>query len=77
LVTPFLGDQYFWGQRVYDLKAGPAPVPANQLQVAQLATLLCSLIERDDYQAAAQQLATQLAQEQGVTKAIAWLKQRF
>jgi len=52
-------------------------VPANQLQVAQLATLLCSLIERDDYQAAAQQLATQLAQEQGVTKAIAWLKQRF
>lgn len=77
LVTPFLGDQYFWGQRVYDLKAGPAPVPANQLQITQLANLLRSLIERDDYHAAAQQLATQLAQEQGVTKAIAWLKQRF
>lgn len=77
LVTPFLGDQHFWGQRVYDLKAGPAPVPANQLHVAQLANLLHSLIERDDYQAAARQLATQLAQEHGVTKAITWLNQRF
>ncbi len=77
LVTPFLGDQYFWGQRVYALKTGPAPIPANQLQVGQLANLFRSLIERTDYQLAAQQLAAKLACEHGVTKAVAWLNQRF
>ncbi|MBM7844726.1 glycosyltransferase [Herpetosiphon giganteus] len=77
LVTPFLGDQYFWGQRVYALKTGPAPVPANRLQIDRLAQLLRSLSERTDYQLAAQQLASKLAAEHGVQQAIAWLEQRF
>ncbi|WP_114853702.1 glycosyltransferase [Brachybacterium sp. YJGR34] len=32
LVVPFLGDQPFWGGRVQDIGAGPAPIPPRALE---------------------------------------------
>ena len=34
VVTPFFGDQPFWGQRVADLGVGPAPIPRRKLDLA-------------------------------------------
>ena len=37
IVTPFMGDQPFWGQRVYELGVGPRPIPRQRLTVDRLA----------------------------------------
>ena len=36
IVTPFMGDQPFWGQRVHELGVGPRPIPLRRLTVDQL-----------------------------------------
>ncbi|HEY1012134.1 MAG TPA: glycosyltransferase, partial [Herpetosiphonaceae bacterium] len=37
VIVPFMGDQPFWGRRVADLGAGPAPIPRKQLTAERLA----------------------------------------
>ena len=33
---PFFGDQFFWGDRIYEKGLGPAPIPIAQLNVENL-----------------------------------------
>ena len=37
IITPFFGDQPFWGQRVYELGVGPRPIPRRLLSADRLA----------------------------------------
>ena len=37
ILTPFFGDQPFWGQRVQALGVGPAPIPRPRLTIDRLA----------------------------------------
>lgn len=40
IIVPHAVDQFFWGQRVAALGAGPVPIPARQLTADRLATAL-------------------------------------
>lgn len=43
LVIPHGNDQFAWGRRVYELGAGPRPIPRKRLTSANLATALVAL----------------------------------
>ncbi|MGB3717400.1 MAG: glycosyltransferase, partial [Candidatus Promineifilaceae bacterium] len=40
VVVPFFADQPFWGQRIYELGAGPKPIPRKKLTAEKLATAI-------------------------------------
>lgn len=73
LVTPFIADQRFWGERVTSLGAGVGPLSRRQLSPEPLATALRALVENPAYRARAAQIASALAREDGVARAIAAL----
>ena len=44
MVIPHLIDQFYWGQRIYDLGVGPKPVPRKNLEPGILASSITELI---------------------------------
>lgn len=69
--VPVAADQYFWGERVRALRAGPAPVPRRALTAARLAALIAEASETPGYRRQAAALGALLGQEQGVARAAA------
>jgi UDP:flavonoid glycosyltransferase YjiC (YdhE family) len=73
LVIPFIADQRFWGQRITALGAGLGPIPQRKLNVEKLAVVLRALVENPSFRARARDVASTLAREDGVARAIAAL----
>lgn len=71
IICPFMGDQPFWGRRVQDLGAGPAPIPQKKLSVDNLAAALERALGEAEMHAAAARLGEQLRAEDGVANAVA------
>lgn len=71
LICPLLGDQPWWGQRIADLGCGPPPLPLKALTVDRLAERLDQLLTTARFEEAAGRIAADLAQEDGVGRAIA------
>lgn len=69
VVTPFYGDQPFWGARVATLGVGPAPVPQQKLTPARLAEAI-KRATAADMQVRASRLGQQIAAEDGVFRAV-------
>jgi sterol 3beta-glucosyltransferase len=69
LVTPFVFDQFFWGRRVRDLGAGPAPIPFRSLSGHRLAHALADLTS-GRYDAAARRIGERIRAEHSTTRAI-------
>jgi sterol 3beta-glucosyltransferase len=69
LVTPFVFDQFFWGERINRLGAGPAPIPYAELDPRRLGR---AFLEMDDpgMRAAAAQLAQHIVAEDGIADAV-------
>lgn len=70
IVTPFLGDQPFWGQRVYSLGVGPKPVPYHKLTAENLAGLINTAIKDSKMKSKAKELGERIGSENGVEKAV-------
>ncbi|MFG1998463.1 glycosyltransferase [Spirillospora sp. NPDC048911] len=73
VVTPFFGDQPFWGERVAALGAGPAPVPFSSLTVPRLAAAIRRATSSEDITRQAADLGRRIKAEDGVAKACALL----
>ncbi|GAA2609923.1 glycosyltransferase [Actinomadura fulvescens] len=73
VVTPFFGDQPFWGERVAALGAGPAPVPFSSLTVPRLAAAIRRATGSQDIAYQAADLGLRIKAEDGVAKACALL----
>ncbi|NDJ60490.1 MAG: glycosyltransferase family 1 protein [Chloroflexi bacterium] len=74
-ITPFFGDQPFWGQRVAALGVGPHPIPIKRVTQADL-TLAIRMITTDSgMQENAAALGEKLRAEDGVANAIAVINQ--
>jgi sterol 3beta-glucosyltransferase len=74
LVIPFFGDQPFWGQRVFDLGVGAAPLPRKQLNVERLVAGLRQL-EQPQLRQNAAVLGAKIRAEDGVGRAVAAIEQ--
>lgn len=71
IITPFFGDQPFWGQRVYTLGVGPRPIARRHLTVDNLADAIqCAVTDRTMQKNAAN-LGERIRAENGVARAVA------
>ncbi len=71
LITPFFGDQPFWGAQVAALGVGPQPIPRAKLSAARLAGAIQRTVSDQAMQTRAAQLGQQLRAEDGVARACA------
>jgi len=69
VVVPVFADQPFWGQRVFDLGAGPRPIPAKRLTEDVLASAL-RLTDSEEMRRRAAALGEQIRRENGVARAV-------
>lgn len=44
-IVPFFGDQFFWGDRIYEKGLGPAPIPIAQLNVENLSNSIGFMLQ--------------------------------
>ena len=70
VVCPFFGDQPYWGRRVHELGAGPAPVPKKALTSARLATAIREAVSDPAIRQRAEALGVALRAEDGVGAAV-------
>jgi len=70
IVVPFLFDQFFWGRRVAELGAGPAPVPYRQLSAERLAVAIAAAVSDAGMRQRAAALGEQIQAEDGIGNAV-------
>jgi sterol 3beta-glucosyltransferase len=73
VICPFFGDQPFWGRRVREAGAGPAPIPQSDLTSPRLAVALRTA-RTDAVRRSAAALGTKIRGEDGVATAVARLE---
>jgi sterol 3beta-glucosyltransferase len=69
VVVPVFADQPFWAGRVFDLGAGPRPIPARRLTAERLATAI-QLANGNSIRDRAARLGEQIRKENGVARAV-------
>jgi sterol 3beta-glucosyltransferase len=74
VICSFFGDQPFWGRRVHDLGAGPAPIPQNKLTAARLTRALRTATESPAVRARAMAIGRKIRRENGVDNAVAFIE---
>jgi UDP:flavonoid glycosyltransferase YjiC (YdhE family) len=77
LVIPHLVDQFYWGQRVHELGAGPPPLRRSRLDVQNLAAALEALAGDAALRDAASTLGAQIRAEQGLQNAVRLIAETF
>jgi UDP:flavonoid glycosyltransferase YjiC (YdhE family) len=75
IVTPFMGDQPFWGQRIYELGVGPRPIPRRRLTVDRLAESIRIAVSDTGMQRKATRLGEDIRAEDGIARAVDVLEQ--
>ncbi len=76
VVTPFFGDQPFWGQRVHELGVGPRPIPRQRLTADRLAEAIHCAVSDTAMRERAAHLGERIRAENGIERAVAVLEQR-
>jgi sterol 3beta-glucosyltransferase len=77
VVVPFVADQFFWGERVHALGAGPRPVPFARLGAGELAAAIAAAAGDADMRRRAGQIGEAIRAEDGVARAVAALEAAF
>lgn len=75
IVTPFFGDQPYWGRRVHALGAGPAPLPRRRLTADNLAGAIHQAVTDAAMRQRAANLGKRIRAERGVETAVAVIEQ--
>jgi len=70
IVVPFNTEQAFWGQRVYNLGVGPAPIPRSKLTVDRLAQAIQEAVTDTCMRQRAAGLGSEIRAEDGVANAV-------
>ncbi|XP_075495112.1 sterol 3-beta-glucosyltransferase UGT80B1-like isoform X2 [Primulina tabacum] len=68
-IVPFFGDQFFWGERVYQKGLGPAPIPISQLNVKSLSEAIRFMLQ-PEVKSRVTELAVHIQNEDGVGAAV-------
>lgn len=75
IITPFFGDQPFWGRRVYELGVGPKPIPRQRLTVKSLAEAIRAAVSDPALRENAAHLGKLIRAEDGIARAVAIIEQ--
>lgn len=75
VVTPFFGDQPFWGDRVHSLGVGPRPIPRRQLSSDRLADAIRVAVSDTGMRDRAAALGERIRAEDGIGRAVEVLEQ--
>jgi sterol 3beta-glucosyltransferase len=70
IVVPFMTDQPFWGNRVYDLGVGPKPISRRRLTVERLADAMTGAVTNPGIRQRAAELGRKIRVEDGIANAI-------
>jgi len=70
LVIPFLMDQFFWGNRVFELGVGPRPIPFKKLTTENLVLAIDKMVNNSEMQQKAAILGDKIQAEDGVNRAV-------
>ncbi|MED6158476.1 hypothetical protein PIB30_033113 [Stylosanthes scabra] len=68
-IVPFFGDQFFWGDRIYQKGLGPAPIPISQLTLENLSNAIKFMLQ-PEVKSRAMEVAKLIKEEDGVTAAV-------
>jgi UDP:flavonoid glycosyltransferase YjiC (YdhE family) len=74
VIVPFVVDQPFWGQRVWALGVGPAPIPQHKLTAEALADAISVAATHPGIRQRAAALGATLRAEDGVENAVTLVK---
>ncbi|KAK6118783.1 hypothetical protein DH2020_047474 [Rehmannia glutinosa] len=69
-IVPFFGDQFFWGERIYQKGLGPAPIPISQLSVESLSEAIKFMLQPEVCKISAMEIAVCIQNEDGVGAAV-------
>jgi hypothetical protein len=69
MICPFFGDQFFWGQAVYEKGVGPKPIPIKRMTAGRLAQAFQDL-RSPEMIAAAEKMASAFASEDGLSECV-------
>ncbi|MCA9915208.1 MAG: glycosyltransferase, partial [Anaerolineae bacterium] len=75
VITPYFGDQPFWGQRVYELGAGSEPIPQKKLTAEKLAAAIREVTTNPNIQQTAQSIGEKIHTEDGVANAVQFIEE--
>jgi UDP:flavonoid glycosyltransferase YjiC (YdhE family) len=70
MITPYHGDQPFWGKLVSGLGVGPNPIPRKRLTVDRLAQAIDRAITDNNMRRKAAELGRRIQAEDGVSRAV-------
>ncbi len=70
IICPFVGDQYFWGQRTADLDIAPSPIPQVILTAERLADAIKYAVTNTNLQQRALSLGETIRAENGIERAV-------
>lgn len=70
VITPFMGDQPFWGKQVYNLSVGPRPILGKRLSVNRLADAITRAVTEQTIITRAAELGKKIRSENGVARAV-------
>lgn len=77
VILPQAIDQFFWGERVAALGAGPRPVPQRALTAEALAGAMRRAVDDAGLRERAQALGAAISAEEGVARAVAFIRARL
>jgi sterol 3beta-glucosyltransferase len=73
VISPFFGDQPFWGRRVAELGVAADPIPQKKLEAGNLAAAIDQVTSNLDLIARAETLGKKINAEDGVARGIDFL----
>jgi sterol 3beta-glucosyltransferase len=73
IVIPFMGDQPFWGERVYAIGAGPKPILVQDLTLENLSQAIVES-EKESIFKNAQIIGQQVSKEDGTGESVKWIE---
>jgi UDP:flavonoid glycosyltransferase YjiC (YdhE family) len=77
LVIPHIADQFYWGDKVYELGVGPKPIRRTDLDGERLTAALNDLTEHEQMRIASKNLGEKIEAEFGVENAVQLIEETF
>ena len=74
ITLPLGVDQFFWGERVYKLGAGPKPIPQRKLNAENLSQAITQALTDESMQARAKAISEAIGKENGIQAAVSVIR---